>query len=293
MSLAKILLTHVDEGRRAAYSARPDLDVALATIVDAGRSAWPEVPLPAEDFIAFLGRCLPDGADLASLRAGELHLVCAYALGIPGASQAIEERYVPRVEAALARIGTPAVTAADVLQELRARLVEMRAPRAGRKGYAGRGDLAAWLCVAAVREAGKRRERQKRERPIQESEAMLLASPDPDPELALAFRTYKIELEEAFREALAELSQRERNVLRYHFVEGLSIDQLGAVYGVHRATAARWITRARDALCMRTRELFTQRVSLSQAGFQRMLCLLESQLSVRLGEVAPRQRARG
>ena len=282
--LAALFLPHVPEGRRACFAAAPGLEAALAQLVEAGPGAWPEIRVEAAAFLAFLGRCLPEGAAsaMASLRAAELYLVCAYGLGAPGAAPALEEHYMDRVRAALARLGTPAAQIADIQQELRRRLVEQQAPPPERKGYAGSGDLAAWLCVSAVREAGARRERQKRERPLEEAEAALVTAPDADPEMAHLSATYREEFQAAFKEALASLSSDERNLLRYHFVDGCSIDQIGGVLGVHRATVARRINRARDALSARTRALLAERVSFSQEGFRRILSLIHSQINVGL-----------
>ena len=41
-------------------------------------------------------------------------------------------------------------------------------------------------------------------------------------------------------EAFAALESRERNLLRYALGDGLSVDAIGTLYRVHRATAARW-----------------------------------------------------
>jgi len=41
---------------------------------------------------------------------------------------------------------------------------------------------------------------------------------------------------------------RERNLLRYQVLDRLGIDHIGALHGVHRVTAARWIAHARRAL---------------------------------------------
>jgi RNA polymerase sigma-70 factor (ECF subfamily) len=277
-----LFLPRVPDGRRARFAAAPDLEAALAGLVAGGRDAWPEIRVDGAAFLGFLGCTLPEeaAADLGALRAGELYLVCAYVLGAPGAGAALETHYMPRVRAALARLGTPAALVADIQQELRERLVAMAAPDDDRRGYAGRGDLAAWLCVSAVREAGKRRERGKRERPLGEAEAALLVSPERDPEMAHLRATYKEEFQSAFARALAALTSRERNLLHYHFVERRTIDQIGALYGVHRATAARWINEAREALCLRTRDILAERVSLSQEGFHRLLGLIESQVDV-------------
>ncbi|MBL0218227.1 MAG: hypothetical protein IPQ07_30640 [Myxococcales bacterium] len=58
---------------------------------------------------------------------------------------------------------------------------------------------------------------------------------------------------EAFDRALATLTPRERNLLKQQYVYGATIDELGALYGVHRATAARWLAQIRDTLMHRTR----------------------------------------
>lgn len=284
MSLSALFLAHVPEDRRARFAEVPDLEALLLGIADAGQRAWPEIPLSGRDLVVFLAPILPAeaAADLSSLRAGELHLVCAYSLGVRSAADALEAHYLSRVAAALGRLRTPAATIADIQQDLRERLVEMRTSPGARKGYAGRGDLCSWLCVSAVRAAGRRRERGMRERPLQEIED-LLVSPDHDPEMLQMRTAYKHEMRAALQEALASLTSRERNILHYHFAERLSIDEIGALYGVHRATAARWIERTREALSQRTREILAQRLSLSQAGFRRMLSLIESQLGVVLG----------
>jgi RNA polymerase sigma-70 factor, ECF subfamily len=283
-SLASLFLAHVPHDRRARFAAVPDLEAALEGLADAGQGAWPEIPLSPTELVAFLGPVLPAeaAADLASLRAGELHLVCAYSLGVRGAADALEAHYLSRVAAALGRLRTPPATIADIQQDLRQRLVEMRTSPGVHRGYSGRGDLCSWLCVSAVRAAGRRRERGMREQPLQEIED-LLVSPDHDPEMQEVRTTYRREMRAALQEALAALTSRERNVLHYHFVERLSIDDIGALYGVHRATAARWIERTREAVSQRTREILAQRVSLSQAGFRRMLSLIESQIGVVLG----------
>ena len=48
----------------------------------------------------------------------------------------------------------------------------------------------------------------------------------------------------AVREAVRRLDRADRHLLREHLLNGLTIDQLGAVLGIHRATAARRIARA-------------------------------------------------
>src|SRR5205809_336497 len=58
---------------------------------------------------------------------------------------------------------------------------------------------------------------------------------------------------EAFAAALATLTARDRNLLRQMYLYGATVDELGVLYAVHRATAARWIAQIRDTLLRRTR----------------------------------------
>jgi hypothetical protein len=75
-------------------------------------------------------------------------------------------------------------------------------------------------------------------------------------------RLYRDELKAAFAAAVAALPDRERAVLRYHLIDGLAIDAIGAVYQVHRATAARWLSGARDQLAAGTRRALMQRLKI-------------------------------
>lgn len=255
---------------------------AVQGLLAQGRAAWPGLALDDADFVDFLGRILPEDAALPALHAGDLWLVCAYGRGVPGAADALDRCYLTRVRGALVRLGEPPMVE-DVLQELRRRLVEMQHRRPEQKVYSGRGELLGWLRVSAVREMNRRRQRSGRELPLET--VPIAPSPANDPEIALLRETEKRELRGAFHQALSSMSGRDRNVLRYHFAEGLTIDQIGALYQVHRATAARWVQRAREELCQRTWENLQHRLSISEDGFQRALGLIESQIGPELAAV--------
>jgi RNA polymerase sigma-70 factor (ECF subfamily) len=90
--------------------------------------------------------------------------------------------------------------------------------------------------------------RDTRELPAGDELFGALPSTMADPELEHLRRTYAAELKDAFGRAVAQLSARERNLLYYACVEDLGVDAMGELYGVHRATAARWLANARMAL---------------------------------------------
>jgi RNA polymerase sigma-70 factor (ECF subfamily) len=90
-------------------------------------------------------------------------------------------------------------------------------------------------------------------------------------------RAFERALEEAFR----ELRARERAVLRLHFAEGMNIDAIGRVYGVHRATAARWIASCREELANTTRaRLEAQFGELPQDEFDSLFRLVHNELDL-------------
>jgi RNA polymerase sigma-70 factor (ECF subfamily) len=65
----------------------------------------------------------------------------------------------------------------------------------------------------------------------------------------------------------------------------MSIDALSLVYGVHRATVARWITAAREALVLHTRDEIKSQLAISEGEVSSILELIRSQLADAIGEL--------
>ncbi len=74
-------------------------------------------------------------------------------------------------------------------------------------------------------------------------------------------------------------------MLRGHFVGGLTIDDLAGRYGVHRATAARWIAAARDRLLVATRRAAAARLESTDAEVDSLMHLVASQLEFSLSRL--------
>jgi RNA polymerase sigma-70 factor (ECF subfamily) len=58
----------------------------------------------------------------------------------------------------------------------------------------------------------------------------------------------------------------------------MSIDEIATAYGIHRATAARRVNRARDALLADTRRRMSERLRLNSKELDSVLGLVESRL---------------
>lgn len=238
-------------------------DVALVTAL-AERA-------PDGDVLGYLERCHP----------GQLALAQAASRGHAAAIELLERTHRGVLDAICWRYASPGHSAADLRQILREKLYV--APPGGRPKlaeYGGRGELASWLRITAVRlflDLDKRKDR-ARESPTADGE---LAMPDPgDLSLEVIKAEYRAAVGEAMRDTAARLDLADRHLLHQHFVAGLSIDELGVALGIHRATAARRVARARGALVDGTRALLAARLQLASEELDEVIGMVLSRLDV-------------
>ena len=87
------------------------------------------------------------------------------------------------------------------------------------------------------------------------------------------------------RAALEALDDRQRALLRYSLVDGWTVDQIGELYKVHRATAARWVAAARDALGDLIRTEVAKRLAIDELEVDSLIALVRSRIDVSLERV--------
>ncbi len=261
------------------------VDDAISEAWRAGEAAWPGVTIALDRFAAHLAT-LGEPGPFAS----DLYLAAACLAGDAAALAALDREVLGTARGAIAAIDASPAFVDEALQRLRASLiVGDGAPRLA--SYRGRGSLRAWVGVAGARAALMMRRSQLRARevPLDDDDdawtGALAGITTNDPELELVKRAYSNAFTTALRDAAAALEARERAVLRMSFVDALSIDEIGGVYAVHRATAARWIQRACETLFAETRKLLVERLALSGTELDRMTALVRSQLDVSLSQL--------
>jgi RNA polymerase sigma-70 factor (ECF subfamily) len=291
-SLVRPFLDAAPAAMRPVLEAISDLDRRLWAIVAEGRAAWPGFALDARDVVEFIARQataeLADAA-LDGLRPADLYLACACARQVPGAVAAFDRDYMREVDVALTRmrIGPPRLH--DVKQLVRQRLFvgggTAAQPAAPGKivEYGGRGDLRRWVRSVAVRTCLNELRKGRREILVDDEQliAQHAIAPD-DPEIEYMKRTYAHEFRAAFGEALAQLGAREQTLLRYHHVDGLNIDEIGAIYRIHRVTAFRWIEKAKELLARSTLEILRGRLRLPASELDSVLRMIRSQIHLSL-----------
>lgn len=291
-SLVPPFLAAVPGAVREPLAAIADLDRRLWSIVAEGRAAWPDLPVAARDVVEFVARHVtPDLADAAldGLRPADLYLACACARGVPGALAAFDRDYMREVDIALARMRVGPPRLADVKQLVRQRLFvgggTAGAPTSAGKitEYGGRGDLRRWVRSVAVRTCLNEMRKGKREVLVDDDHLIAQhAIATDDPEIEYMKRTYAGEFKAAFADALLHLGAREQTLLRYHHVDGLNIDEIGAIYRVHRVTAFRWIEKAKDQLVKATLDTLKQRLKLPPSELESVLRMIRSQIHLSL-----------
>lgn len=261
-----------------------ELGPPLAAALSAARTAWPDLDVPAADFLAFLAPRLGDGPDpLVGLHLADLWLACACDRGDEPALAAFDRVHLAQIDRAVAGLGASPSEQVELRQVVRVRLLVAR-DEAGTRiaGYTGRGSLSAWVRVVATREAARLLRKERRHEPAEDDALARVLAPEASPELDYLKRLYRDEFKAALQTAVAALSDRERLLLRQHALDGLSIDQLAVFHRVHRATTARWIAAARKAVLDGTRRVLTQRLRLRPTEFDSILRLIDSQLDVSL-----------
>lgn len=275
-----------------------DDEVLLAAAVRA-QQALPAFSLRPEAFVPYLRERLPAGrpreAALAALHVEDLLLSWACVAGDPQALALFDTRHLAPAAAALRRIDPSPDFAAEVLQRVRDKVLladPARGLPARLTGYSGRGTLSSWLRAAVLRTGLnlRRDQRYAAGAGAPDSDVRALGA---DPELVHIKAQHRQLLKDSLAAALRGLSVRERTLLRMHLVEGVSIDKLAPIYGVHRATAARWVGQAREALLTATRQLVAQHAGLGRDELTSFFAVLESGLSLSLSRLLAPEGAGG
>jgi RNA polymerase sigma-70 factor (ECF subfamily) len=288
--LSAEFLAHLDEALRDAYGAYPALEERLSGALAEARMALPQLRLSPEAFLRHLASHAPAAGDpedaFSHLHPIDLYLALGCRTGERAALDAFEARYGADIDAAVRRFAGPDLPPEDLRQALHEKLFVGKSGAQPKIGdYAGQGFLQNWVRITAVRAftdivrgAGRRAETPR-------DDFTALADDDDDLELAFLKQRYRSEFKQAFEQAVDSLESAERNLLRHQVIGGLGIDQIAAVYGIHRATAARRLVRARDALLSRTRESLMQRLSIDRAELDSLMELIQSRLEVSIQRV--------
>jgi RNA polymerase sigma-70 factor (ECF subfamily) len=228
-------------------------------------------------------------SESSDLHSEDLTWARALAAGDRNALDRYEAELAPSIDVQLRRRGFSADQVADVQQTLRARFFVGDGEGPAIAGYTGRGRLRSWVLVAALREAVRQRQK-----------SALEVNTDDDAMFDLAERAdvfaqegthkdlYRNVFREAFRKVVGELAARDRNVLRLHVIDELTIDEIGALHGVHRATVARWLDRVREHVALGVRREVARALAIDVFETSELMQWVKSRIELSLSGLASR-----
>lgn len=256
---------------------------AWTQFLAAARSAWPTIGFDEDQLAQFVGERLTGtelAAALAAAPAADLVLAGACVAQDPTAHAAFDA-VLTEVDAAGSSVGATRDQIDEVKQVLRLQLLVPKDGKPpGLSGYRGKGPLRGWVRITATRELIRHKKKAARNVPLEPGartlEGMLTSGGDPALEALKA--EYRSEFAIALREAIDRISAEDRTLLRQSIVDELSIDAIGVAYGVHRATAARWLTRARSSLVAMTHQRLSDRLKLPVEQIESVIRLVQSRL---------------
>jgi len=214
-----------------------------------GQARWPAVPVSVEQYRVYCeGLCGERSLyDLQPL-AADLYLCCACVQKQPLAQRTLEREATEVVRGAVSKVHRDSEFIRDTLQDFWRRVLV--GPDAKIHAYRAQGPLHAWLRIAAMRLAIDRLRSQQAVRTREAELGDSMAEQAFGPESSLTLARFHEPFRVALRECIAALSPRDRNLLRMHVQGHCSIDQIGRVYGVHRATAARWLEQVKKQILL-------------------------------------------
>ncbi len=265
----------------------------IAAELAAARARWPDVSIGDAAFAAALIDRLASQKDhaaaLARLRVDDLVLALWCATGDPRAIAAFERTHKDDLAVVLARFRRLPHGDDELRQTLRIKLfvgTGARPPRIAE--YSGFGFLQNWLRVTALRalvDIARGEKARRLEELMADDDLLGVASPSTD----LGGRYSRAEvaraIKQAFARAVTQLAPRQRNYLRHAHVDSLTLDQIAALYSIHRSTVARILAQARGDLMAMTRRELAGQLELPEDELDSVVRAADSRIDLSLSRV--------
>lgn len=233
------------------------------------------IPLATQRFETAWTRLCDSSEAPSPEHAADLYLALACLDGVPAAIELLTRR-VEGLLPQLDRFHLSATERRSLVSETVSELCTGQKAKLSR--YSARGPLTAWLAVLLTRRALALRT----EPTHADLDEVLLGSTASEtaPEVEVLKNRFRGVFAEAFHTAIGALEVKQRNLLRQHYLDGLTLEELALLYRVHRATIARNLADARAALLEKTRDEVSRRTAVSRLEVDSIVRLVQSHLDV-------------
>ncbi len=233
---------------------------------------------------------------LDGLHADDLCLVLACERGDDHAWNDLFEGYGATVRSAARSASSNEAMADDVAQSIWAELHGLKSREDGKPGgklayYSGVGSLGGWLrAVIGQLAIDQHRRQTKLVQAEEDSDLDRMAldeaegngdgayHPATTPEELLSINLASADVEKALGQALAELSDEDRLLMKLYYFDGLRLKEAGAVLGVHEATASRRLTRIHGEVRQQVESILMKEHGWTKAEAARSLSEVAAQL---------------
>jgi RNA polymerase sigma-70 factor (ECF subfamily) len=256
-------------------------EAAVERFVSAARSACPGLTLDEAAFRRHLTRIDPP----ASAPAADLALAFAALSGDPTAVAQVD-RMLTELEEVLRRRRFAPEIVEEVLASVRAKLFLPRSDEgAGSlEEYRGSGELRGWLRVVVTR-AALRMVRTTQRRRETSDDAIAEMLDDRRLEDQFVKGRYREVFRSAVERAFGQLTARQRAVLRQNVLDGISVEALASLYGVHRVTVSKWLGAARATLAEHVVTELRGQLHAETTEIRQLYAIVESQLDLSLSRI--------
>jgi len=233
---------------------------------------------------------------LDGLHADDLCLVLACERGDDHAWNDLFEGFGATVRSAARSASSNEAMADDVAQSIWAELHGLKSREDGKPGgklayYSGVGSLGGWLrAVVGQLAIDQHRRQTKLVQAEEDSDLDRMALDETDgngdgafqqsatPEDLLSINLASADVEKALAQALAELSDEDRLLMKLYYFDGLRLKEAGAVLGVHEATASRRLTRIHGEVRQKVESTLMKEHGWTKAEAARSLSEVAAQL---------------
>jgi RNA polymerase sigma-70 factor (ECF subfamily) len=286
------LLARLDAAIARELATSPDLDRTFEAIRRAGREAHADLDVDDSAWARHFERHLQPGValqQLTELRAADVHLALACLAKSPPAQAKLCARLNDVSRQALAGIRLGSLSREELLHDVGCKLLVADQGEAKIATYSGRGPLDGWLRVTIARAALTALRSREDVEPKEATDLLGTFSASDDPQLSALRARCAPALKSSIEASIAALPAAEKTLLRLQFVDGLTIDDLAVIYGAHRATLARRLARARNAVFEGARERAMNALALDEAEFRSLMGAAMSALDVTIRTILARE----
>jgi len=262
-------------------------DDHVASWLADGRRCFPGVELDAAVFRAAVAPHVADLAGADEVFGADLFLAVACARGDEEALRRFDGDYLSKIAQWLKLPPTDQEIVTEVRQRVATRALVGKDGAAARIAhYAGRGPLWAWVRIIALREHARLRQEQARHPTSAGTDDDELDQLARSGELSADLRALRARYQEAmmgaFRAAISALPPRDRTLLRLAYVDGLSLESVGRMYGVNKSTVSRWLAGCRAEILSAAAERLRGELGLPADDVESLLGVMHRDLDVSL-----------